>query len=63
MDVSIDILPQVNTADVHQQSHLQSLNTARFWLRGVAEYLAFQLLGVLLQSLFYKVLVVHLVEL
>lgn len=43
MDVSIDIVPLVNTTDVHQQSHLQSLNTARFQLKGVSECLAFQL--------------------
>lgn len=43
MDVSVDILPPVNTTDVHQQSHLQSLNTARFWLKGAAEHLASQL--------------------
>lgn len=43
MDGSIDILPLVNTAYVHQQSHLQSLNTARFCLKGTAECLAFLL--------------------
>lgn len=33
-------MPLVNTTDVH----LQSLNTARFWLKGISECLAFQLL-------------------
>lgn len=41
MDVSTDMLPPVNATDVHQQSHLQSLNTARFGLEA-AECLASQ---------------------
>ena len=47
-------MPLVNTTDVH----LQSLNTARFSLKGVSECLAFQLLrafvaesGLILQGL------------
>ncbi len=40
----------MNTTDVHQQSHLQSLNTARFWLKGTTECLAFSCLGLLLQA-------------
>lgn len=43
MDVSTDILLPLNIKDVHQQSHLCSMNAAKFCLKSVSECLAFQL--------------------
>lgn len=40
----------MNTADVHHQSHLQSLKRSKFWLKGVIESLASSLFRSLVRS-------------